>query len=206
LPATQDVPPSIARELLFPYTTGVDWVAVVRQNGTDAVDAIIKDPPHGSVYVIHPELLDAGFEPADVELPDLADALGGGWERESGGQFGEFQVRNYLQLRIRSGQSATAAAGWQGDHYDVYVNGDESVAAFRLKFATDQDAQEFADAQAEWLAEGAGDPEEADGVEYFESEDGDVTATVGPNGTEVMFVIGSTREAAEKAMQALLRG
>lgn len=206
LPATQDVPPSIARELLFPYTTGVDWVAHVRDGGTEAVDAIIKDPPHGSVYVIHPELLDAGFEPADVELPDLADALGDGWERESGGQFGEFQVRNYLQLRIRAGQSATAAAGWQGDHYDVYVNGDDSVAAFRLKFATDNDAREFVEAQEEWLNEAAGDPESKDGAQYYPADDGDVTGTTAPNGSEVIFVIGSNREVTERAMGALLNG
>jgi hypothetical protein len=206
LPATQDVPPSIARELLFPYTTGVDWVAEVRRDGTAAVDAIIKDPPRGSVYVIHPELLAAGFEPAEVELPDLGDALGDGWERESGGQFGEFQVRNYLQLRIRAGQSATAAAGWQGDRYAVYVNGDESVAAFRLKFATDNDAREFVEAQEDWLSEAAGDPESKDGAQYYPGDDGDVTATTAPSGTEVVFVIGSSREVAEKAMRALLNG
>jgi hypothetical protein len=202
----QDVPPSIARELLFPYTTGVDWVREVRRDGTAAVDAIIKDPPHGTVYVLHPELLADGFEPARVELPDLGDALGDGWERESGGQFGEFHVRNYLQLQVRAGVSATAAAGWQGDRYDVYVNDDESVAAFRLKFATEEDAREFSDAHQELLEASAGDPESKDGVEYWEADDGDVAATTEPNGTDIVFVIGSTREAAEKAMNALLHG
>ena len=202
----QDVPPSIAREMLFPYTTGVDWVAEVRRAGTAAVDAIITDPPRGTVFVLHPELLKAGFEPAEITLPDLSEALGRGWERESGGQFGEFQVRNYLQLQVRAGQAATAAAGWQGDQYAVYVNGDEGVAAFRLRFATDNDAREFADAQAEWLQEGAGDPESVDGTDYFEADDGDVTATRQPNGTEIVFVIGSNREAAENAMLALLNG
>ncbi|MEX1102739.1 MAG: hypothetical protein WED87_00710, partial [Dehalococcoidia bacterium] len=155
---------------------------------------------------IHPELLDVGFEPADVKLPDLSDALGGDWERESGGQFGEFQVRNYLQLRARAGQSATAAAGWQGDHYDVYVNGDESVAAFRLKFATENDAREFAEAQEDWLGASGAEPVEREGARYHEADDGDVTATAAPNGTEVVFVIGSNQEATEKAMTALLRG
>jgi hypothetical protein len=206
LAAMQEVPPSIVRELLFPYTTGVDWIREVRRDGTAAVDAVIRDPPRGTVYVLHPDLLAEGFEPAAVELPDLGDALGDGWERESGGQFGEFQVRNYLQLQVRGGVSATAAAGWQGDRYDVYVDGDESVAAFRLKFATEDDAREFADAQQELLEASAGDPESKDGAQYWEASDGDVTATASRNGTEVVFVIGSTREAAQKAMNTLLHG
>ncbi|MGH2610032.1 MAG: hypothetical protein ACRDHF_13210, partial [Tepidiformaceae bacterium] len=203
----QDVPPSIARELFFPYTTGVDWVAEVKRTaGLARVNEIIQDPPRGSTYVLHPELLANGFEPADVELPDLADALGGDWARESGGQFGEFQLRNYLQLRIRAGQSATAAAGWQGDDYDVYVDGDDSVAAFRLKFATENDAREFIEAQEEWLSASGASAEPGDGATSWEADDGDVTVTAPANGTEVVFVIGSTGEVAAKAMDALLHG
>jgi hypothetical protein len=110
------------------------------------VNELIQDPPRGSVYVIHPELVASGFQPADVKLPDSLDALGGDWDGNRAA-VREFQVRNYLQLRVRSGQSATAAAGWQGDHYDVYVDGDESVATFRLRFATESDVQEFVEAQ-----------------------------------------------------------
>ncbi|HEX6031683.1 MAG TPA: hypothetical protein VFY90_09645, partial [Tepidiformaceae bacterium] len=206
-PMAADVPPSVARELIFPYTTGVDWVSEIKNTlGLGKVNEIIQNPPHGSAYVIHPELLAQGFKPAEVKVPDLAGVLGGGWRRQSGGQFGEFQIRNYLQLRVRAGQSTQAAAGWQGDHYDVYINGDESVAAFRLRFATNDDAAEFVQAQEAWLKSAGATGSDENGATIYEVNTGKVTAVAPQNGQEVLFTIGSTKDAAAKAMQALLKG
>ena len=202
-----DVPPSVARELLFPYTTGVDWIGEIKRSlGLAKVNEIIQDPPMGSTYVMHPELLAQGFKPADVRLPDVTPALGSGWQRQSGGQFGEFQVRNYLQLHVSGGRSATAAQGWQGDHYDVYVNGDQSVATFRLRFASEQDAKEFVDAQKDWLTSADGTASDENGATLYQTSNGKVTATAPQSGEEVIFAIGSSKDVAAKAIQALMKG
>lgn len=199
-----DVPPSIARELFFPYTTGASWIrTIVAREGTTRVDAMLADPPRGTAFALHPELLDSGWQPGEVKLPAIAGALGNGWQRESGGQWGEFGVQNYLRLRVRSLQAVTAAEGWAGDHYDVYVNGAESVAVFRLAFADASDAKEFASAQQSLLKDVNAVVSTEGAISLARVPGGNVTATVAPSGNEVVFAIGSSQEVALRAMQAI---
>ena len=202
-----DVPASITRELFFPYTTGADWVkGIVKNEGTQPIDKMLVDPPAGTAVILHPELRTNGWKPQVVVLPDLSGALGAGWKRESGGTFGEFQLRNYLQLRIRAGEAATAASGWQGDHYDVYVNGSQSVAAFRIAFKDAADAAEFVDAQDKLLRAAKGDPTPDGVLTTGKTSDGNVTIRAVVRGNEVVFVIGSSEEAAKRAIRTLLGG
>lgn len=202
-----DVPPSIVRELYFPYQTGADWIRVEREaNGTKRIDQWLADPPAGTAYILHPELLENGWTPGAVTLPDLAPALGDGWSQESEGTFGEFNLRNYLQLQAPAGQSVIAAAGWAGDAYAVYANGDRSVAAFRLRFATEGDAREFVDAHRVMLDGARATFADVDGVTYATHRDGDVVATIAPTGTDVLFVLATGRALAETAIGALRNG
>jgi hypothetical protein len=148
-------------------------------------------------------LLTNGFKPADVKLPDLSGGLGNGWKRQSGGQLGEFELRNYLQLRLAGLPASEAAAGWSGDHYDVYVDGNQSVAVFRAKFSDGAEAAQFATAQSGFL-KAAGAHQSADGaVTLDETNDGNTTARLAVNGDEVVFAIGSSKELADKALKVL---
>jgi hypothetical protein len=207
LSASGDVPPSLQREFFFPYTTGTDWISAIRQQqGLAPINGMLANPPDGTAYVLHPELLANGFKPADVKLPDLSGGLGDGWKRESGGQFGEFELRNYLQLRIRALDASTAAAGWSGDHYDVYVDGDQSVAVFRVKFSDGTEAAQFASAQGNFL-KAAGGKHSTDGaVQLDETGDGNTTARLGVSGDEAVFAIGTSKEIADKALKMLSGG
>ncbi|HEY5477658.1 MAG TPA: hypothetical protein VIK11_13195 [Tepidiformaceae bacterium] len=207
LPAASDAPASLTREFYFPYQDGAAWVEGVQaKHGAAGVDALLQQIPHGTAYVLHPERLDAGWQPASVSLPDLSASLGNGWARESGGTFGEFELRNYLQLHIPGGNAATVAAGWDGDHYDVYVNGSQSVAAFRLHFADTAGANSFLAAQATFLAGAQGKATRQGAITYTQTADGNVTATTAAVGSDVMFVIGSSQAAAQRAMEALVHG
>ncbi|MCC6387877.1 MAG: hypothetical protein IT302_10900 [Dehalococcoidia bacterium] len=201
----QGVPAAIARELLFPYTAGADWVGDLRaRTGTAGLNALFRSPPRSTSYVLHPELLASEWKAAQVSLPDLSGVLGKGFARESGGTFGEFQVRNWLQSRMRALDAANAAAGWGGDHYDVYVNGGESVAVFRMRFRDDAEARQFAEAQQALIkASNAtvtpGDPQLATA--------GAVTmATAALRGSDVLFTLATSPELAKRALEALLRG
>lgn len=198
-------PPSIERELRFPYTTGAEWVNIVRsQEGTAAIDRYLAGEPLATAHILHPELRQAGWQPEPVALPDLAPALGNGWTRESGGTLGEFHLRNYLELRLTALPAVTAAAGWRGDRYDVYVDGSESVAAFRVQFADAGEAAEFTAAQRGLLAlAGATPAESPSGVAAELKDDRTTIQLASPNSSEVMFVVGSSREVAERAAAAL---
>jgi hypothetical protein len=50
------IPHHLQRELLFPYTDGLDYVCeLYLEGGWEAVDARYEDPPRTSVEVLHPE-------------------------------------------------------------------------------------------------------------------------------------------------------
>lgn len=201
------VPQSIVRELLFPYTTGADWVRDIRASGgTKAIDALFGRQPLATAYVLHPELLGSGWKPETVKLPDLAPVLGSGWTKESGGVFGEFSLRNWLQTRIKAGDAATAAAGWTGDQYAVYVNGDKSLAAFRVRFKDETEAREFVTAQRQWFDAGRATVTEQGGYTSWVQQTGKTAVSTQARGNEVIFVLARGKDSAAKAIEAILKG
>lgn len=198
-----DLPPSLSREFFFPYTTCAEWARSIREaGGTAAVDALFRSPPTSTAVVLHPER-GQDWRPAEVRLPDLARGLGGGWKRESGGTFGEFEVRNYLQLRLPGLQASTAAAGWQGDRYDVYTQNNEQVAVFRLVFSDANQAGQFRAAQDALLRATGAAATVASGVLIASRPDGNTTARLETSGREVLFAIGSSAGLAGRAIRLL---
>jgi hypothetical protein len=204
-PTYADTPPSISRELLFPYTTGADWVRSLKdKSGTKAIDALLANPPSATAVILHPDLLTNGWKPAEIKLPDLESRLGSDWKRESGGTFGEFQVRNYLQLRVGASTANNASSGWDGDHYDVYVDGKgASVAAFRIRFKDAKEANEFVSAQDQLLNAIKAKSRTESGLTIVESTQGPVTARAAVQGADVVFAIGSNADVAIKTAQAI---
>ncbi|MEX2080634.1 MAG: hypothetical protein WEC33_03380 [Dehalococcoidia bacterium] len=201
-----DVPAPILREIFFPYQQGAQFIANVREEyGTERINELLEEPLKASAYVLHPELFDDGWEPEQVTLPDFAGEFGPGWEEESAGQFGEFAIMNYLRQDLIRSEAEDAATGWAGDAYQVYRDGEESVAVFRLVFANGEEADEFAELHTAYL-EGVGeglDSGLAGGRRFYEMADGDVVATVELGGREVAFAIATSVELAETAAAAL---
>lgn len=198
--ALQTAPPAIQRELFFPYTTGAQWIAGVRSaGGTAAIDALLREPPRiGTAAVLHPR---ADFAPVSVTLGDISAALGEGWQRESGGTLGEFVLRNYLYDSTGAGTAAAAAEGWRGDQYIVAVNGQRTVVAARIAFASPAEARQFFDAQARHLR-ASDTASRRDGAIVGTADDGDVTlARI--DGEFVTFAIGTDEAAALAAFRAL---
>jgi len=199
-----DIPPSLNREFFFPYTTCVEWVRSIRETGgTAAIDALFRNPPKSTALVLHPER-GPGWQPDAVSLPDMAAPLGSGWRHESGGTFGEFQLRNYLQLRLPGLRSSILAAGWMGDRYDVYSHRDDAVAVFRIVFADEAKAAAFGAAQDELLGATGAKVTSTMGLTVASRADGNTTVRLPNAGREVLFAIGSNAEAAQRAV-ALLR-
>ncbi|MEO6397582.1 MAG: hypothetical protein ABIP13_03855 [Tepidiformaceae bacterium] len=203
---TTDIPPSLNREFFFPYTTCADWVRSIRESGgTAAIDALFREPPTATAAVLHPER-GLPLRPQAVSLPDLASGLGNGWRRESGGQFGEFQLRNYLQLRLPGLRAATASAGWDGDHYEVYGRDGDHVAVFRMVFSDDGKAEDFRAAQDELLRAMGAVTSSSAGLAVAERPDGTTTARAAGAGREVLFAIANRPALARQAMTLLAGG
>jgi len=73
------VPPILTDELIFPYTSGLDFVlALNKSGGYDAINAAFKNPPSTSEQILHPEKYLAGEGAQTVALADESAALGAG--------------------------------------------------------------------------------------------------------------------------------
>jgi hypothetical protein len=202
-----DVPPGIERELRFPYTVGADWVTGLRdRSGTAKVDEFLRTPPSSTALILHPALLESGWKPRPVSLPDISRVLGPAWARESGGTFGEFELQNELLLRLKSIDATTAADGWDGDHYDVYVSGGRSLAVFRVVFRDAEEAGAFAASQRHWLEAAGADLKTSGDVTFGAVPDGAMWALFAVAGDSVTFVAGSDRNAVDHAVEGLIHG
>jgi hypothetical protein len=192
----QSIPAPIERELRFPYTTGAEWIAGIKATGgTTAIDELLREPPSSTAVILHPDR-GVDWQPEQLTLPRLDSAMGQDVTRESGGTLGEFHWQNLLRIQLPGLPSAQAAAGWLGDRYDVYIDGEDSVAVFSVR-----DGGGLAEALQEWL-EQAGDS----------SVEGNLTSALDPNGRAFrlllgpdgfLFVIGSDARMADRALDAL---
>lgn len=203
MPQVTDVPVSFIRELLFPYTSGATFAGdIVATGGTEAIDALLAEPPAGTVCVLHPGRCYNGFTPTDVSLPSLLPVLGEVWEHEWGATLGEFHLGNFLDLQLPLAEAKEAAEGWYGDTFDVYVDGEQSLALVQVEFTSEDEAAAFRQA-LEAFSEGAGSPLSAGQVRTANFADGRQLALLPGDGTAVTFAISSTAGPAEAALAAL---
>ncbi len=193
------IPAALERELRFPYDSGLDWADLAgAKDDNAATNGALAGERITTAQVLHPEL-GTGWQPATVEQPDLSKQLGSGWNRASTGSFGEFRLRNFLQLRLAGLPAVAGAAGWSGDQYALYTNGDDSVVLLEVAFDLAENANEFADAMASWLElSGAhGGPEAVQTL-----ADGRGISVRRKANNEVLLVFGSNAETAALALGA----
>ena len=139
----------LQQSLLFPYVQGQTLLEALLSSPSkwDAVNDAYSDPPVSTEQVLHPEKYLEGEEPIDVSLPDVAAALGEGWEEVYGDVMGEFFIRTYLEIHVRPRTAADAAAGWGGDRFTLLKGPQgERVLAALLAWDTPEDARQFFDA------------------------------------------------------------
>ncbi len=147
-------PAILRRQLEFPYIDGFAFVNAVRGRGDwDAVDAAWDAQPVSTEQILHPELYPREL-PVEVELPDIAAALGPGWSNSYEQTLGEMQThvwvaderkpRSIFQALPAQLPRADAAAGWGGDRL-VSLDGPDGAWAvvWQTDWDTDVDAKEF---------------------------------------------------------------
>jgi hypothetical protein len=151
------IPDIIADELLFPYLDGEVFVRYLYQlGGWQAVNAAFDNPPASTEHILHPERYIAGDLPQIVLISDHSARMGSGWALADAATLGEFYLRQYLARHLGDQQAATAAAGWGGDAYHIYANGDQLALAVRLAWDSAQDHAEFSAALASFAASETG--------------------------------------------------
>lgn len=213
-----NVPPAIAREFAFPYAAGAAWAQeVMATQGPEALNSYFNRPPSTSL-ILHPELVELGWQPdrvSTLDFPGLrASLLPLGLRASALGSLGEFLLLNYLlgnapapsdwRQDAWTQTAIEAAAGWAGDFYFLYEGIAQRVLVARVRFVSEEDAREFAEAQRALATEGADVVQE--GVLTLATGENAVTVLLEPMGRDVIFAIGSNAEVARAAVEPLVGG
>jgi hypothetical protein len=152
-PVLESAPPVLANNLLFPYTSGAEFVQYLYdRGGFAAIDDAWADPPLSTEDILHPDRYLAGDEPQIVSSAPLTETLGAGWRMLDEEVFGEFFLREYLSQQLSNADVDVAATGWGGDRYAVYWNEEagDIVGILDIAWDTPQDGDEFAQAFADF--------------------------------------------------------
>ena len=150
LPDTTGIPSWMIAQLAFPYDAGVTWANALgggdptRPDYTE-IDAAFVDPPESTEQIIELEKWEARETPEEVVLPDLATALGDGWEEVDSTPIGQATIDIILQyFEVPVTESREAGAGWGGDRAVIVQGPDDAFAmAWRLAWDSSADAAEF---------------------------------------------------------------
>ena len=216
------IPAPILRESYFPYRTGASWAGLVlADEGAEALDTLLVEPPTATTLILHRDLFTAGWEPEELgesSLPadQIQEALGAGWRVRVAGSLGEFHLINYLMgdepyyqgwlLWPRSPTAVEAANGWAGDRYTLFEHdAGGRVLVARVRFTSAEEADEFAAAHRDFATEGAGVIEEGD-LTLATRPDGKVVGLAEPVGRDVIFAIGTSADVTRAALEPLVKG
>jgi hypothetical protein len=117
-PVFNKAPLYLQRVLIFPYTYGLDFERVLLKQGKDTAFAgVFKRPPESTREVMEPAVYLADEKLAPVNPPDIAGALGKGWEMYDVGSIGEFDVAMIAEQFANAAIAKTIYPAWRGGYY-----------------------------------------------------------------------------------------
>ncbi len=154
LPDTTGIPSWMVNQLQFPYTAGQLWAGALTRDPLDpdfsAIDAAYADPPDSTEQIIDLGAWQEREEPVAVEVVDLVEVLGDGWEEVDATPVGQASIGIVLEhFGVPTAVATTAADGWGGDRVVIATGPDDEFAlAWRLAWDGPADAGEFVEAYA----------------------------------------------------------
>ena len=192
VPDTSGIPSWMVAQLEFPYEAGLTWTTALAGGDPTSpdyteVDAAFGDPPDSTEQIIELDKWEPREAPDVVVVPDLAAALGDGWEEVDSTPMGQATIGIMLEyFGIPGVEAREAGSGWGGDHAVVATGPDDAFAlAWRLSWDSPDDAAEFVTAYENVV----------DGLDFPAS------VTELPNG-EILVAHASTDELLEQTVDA----
>jgi hypothetical protein len=216
-PVMDAAPAAAVVTLLFPYTSGAAFVdRLLDEGGWDAVDTAYGDMPASTEQILHPLKYLKRDEPSLLALPDPASALGADWRVVDEDTLGELQTAlllanfdpgegfNGITGDIALPESArNAAAGWDGDRFALWEDGEREILVWRAVWDTPEDARAFSCALAQFGNErwnGVFNGESPDDVALVTP---DIAARILLDGQEVLYVQAPDLSLADAVLAAL---
>lgn len=149
-------PEFLARDFAFNYNECYYFVlGLYNSGGWEAVNEAFANPPATTEQVLHPEKYEAGEVSNGMMPDDLTRGFLPDWTVSDLGQFGEYDIQNYV-LSITGDYDLASAAGtgWGSGWWRVYTS-DEGARVFQfyLSFDSSADLSEFFNAFTSVLRE-----------------------------------------------------
>jgi hypothetical protein len=216
-PDVDSMPLVLREESYFPYTAGPAFIvellgedavreAVQRGTGYGAhVSPLFQNPPTSTAQVLHPEKYRQGIQPVEITLPDLAAALGNGWEALDQDVLGEIDHRILIAQYLDRDTAERAADGWAGDRFALLGRGDQTAVAVSTRWDTLADVREWLAAYREALQAryGASLRVLADAPDRLAWETPDGIQILRADATSTSLAIAPTEQEATRLEQAL---
>ncbi len=147
--AYNQAPYFIQQTLIFPYIQGVLFLTnIMGKYGLEGRDIPFRHPPQSTEQVLHPEkYLDVPDTPTSVTLASYLGRLGKGWKKKYTNVFGELGFKLLFEQYLDIPEAGRAAAGWDGDRYDLYKDtAGHFLLVWDSVWDTQRDAREARDA------------------------------------------------------------
>ncbi|NNC40902.1 MAG: hypothetical protein HKN95_09450 [Acidimicrobiia bacterium] len=120
--------------LLFPYSTGADFVTTIWElGGFESVNDLYEDPPTTTEHIFHPADFVAGESPIDVVAGDFVPE---GYDVVEASTWGQAAFRAMFGQALDDAVATAAAVGWGGDTYRLMWDGGSEIV-FDLVYAAD---------------------------------------------------------------------
>jgi len=150
LPDTTGIPSWMVAQLSFPYDAGLTWTTALAGGDPTSpdyteIDAAFDEPPDSTEQIIELDKWEAREAPEAVDVPDLAAALGEGWEEVDSTPIGQATINIMLEyFGIPTAEAREAGSGWGGDRAVIATGPDDAFAvAWRLSWDSPTDATQF---------------------------------------------------------------
>ncbi len=201
---TGDVPKAYVDQLTWAYLGGMRLIETLRElaGSWKLVDyALESRPPATTEQVLHPQkyVHDELPRPARIEPGELRRR---GWRPVDRGVFGELPTSQLLELGADRETARVAAAGWDGDRYELWRHDvaparcagscrADFVLAVRWNWESRTDARQFERTLPIYLEDGIGGQPGASGLWRLEGggapDGGAVAMRTGPRATALVF-------------------
>ena len=153
LPDTSGIPSWMVAQLAFPYEGGLNWATALAGGDPTTpdfteIDAAYGEPPDSTEQIIQLDAWESREAPIEVVVPNLAAALGEGWEEVDATPIGQATINIMLEyLGVPLANATDAADGWGGDRALIATGpGDAFAVAWIVAWDTADDAAQFLDA------------------------------------------------------------
>ncbi|OGP61253.1 MAG: hypothetical protein A2V67_14580 [Deltaproteobacteria bacterium RBG_13_61_14] len=147
-------PAVLTEPMAFTYQAGLGFVyAVYQARGFAGINALYQETELSTEHILHPDKYLAGSDlPAALELPALSDLLAG-WKLLDQNTMGEFGAALILEQRLGKDEAKVAAAGWAGDTYALFKDGQGRLLfLWYSAWDNENEAEEFKQALSHWAA------------------------------------------------------